>query len=433
MTEVRNGIQQTSLQICMVGVNHDTTPLSIREKLSIPREQMSHALECLGNYLDKGVILATCNRTEIYAVGYEGAPLSEAIHRFFVNWSGMPSDDLAPHLHHCSNHDAARHLTETASGLSSMIVGEYEVLGQVRQALEDAEQADMVNLPLRNLLQHAIRTGRRVREDTDISKNALSVSSVAVELATSVVGDIRSSKLLLVGAGEAGKLVARTLYQMGASKITVASRSLGSAKELASALGGTAVDTSQLQTEMAAVDIVVTCTGAPHYIIYRDLVHEVMQSREGRPLVIVDIAVPRDVETEVRQINGVSVYDIDDFTHVSRANRKAREKEVARAMKLIDEEMERFKQRWQALEAKPAVSALMQMAEDIRQQQLSITIKKLPPLSKEDEDSLDAMTKAIVNKILHNPIKCLKCGGHRNDHLCQIVEELFDLNGDVPE
>jgi len=394
---------------------------------------MSYALQQLGNYLEKGVILATCNRTEIYAVGDNSENLPEAMLNFVVHWSKIGSEELAPPLHRCSGLTAVRHLTETASGLNSMIVGEYEVLGQVRQSLEDAEQANMVNHPLRSLFQHAIRTGRRVREETGISKNALSVSSAAVELATSVVGDIRSSTILLVGAGEAGKLVARTLFRMGASGITVASRSLNSARELASVLGGTAVDISHLQTEMAAADIVVTCTGAPHYIIYGELVREAMKAREGRPLVIVDIAVPRDVEPEVRQIGGVAVYDIDDFTHLSHANRKAREKEIAKVKQLIDEEMERFIQQWQALEAKPAVSALMQMAEDIRQRQLNMTIKKLPPLSKEEQDSLDAMTKAIVNKILHNPIQCLKCGDHGDDNMCQVVEQLFNLNGEVPE
>ena len=433
MTETHKKIKPLALQIYMVGVNHDTTPLSRREKLSIPREQMLHALQQLGNYLEKGVILATCNRTEIYAVGDNAENLPEAMLNFLVDWSGIGNEELAPHLHRCSDYDCVRHLTETASGLNSMIVGEHEVLGQVRQALEDAEEANMVSHPLRNLFHHAIRTGRRVREETGISKNALSVSSVAVELATSIVGDIRSSSVLLVGAGEAGKLVARTLFNMGASKITVASRSINSARELASILGGTAVDIGQLQTEMTAADIVVTCTGAPHYIIRGELVSAVMKAREGRPLVIVDIAVPRDVDTEVRQIEGVSVYDIDDFTHVSRANRKAREKEIASVNRLIDEEMERFMQKWQSLEVKPAISTLMQMAEDIRMQQLNMTMKKLPPLSKEEQDSLDAMTKAIVNKILYNPIQCLKCSDHRKDDMCQIVEHLFNLNGDTSE
>jgi len=168
-------------------------------------------------------------------------------------------------------------------------------------------------------------------------------------------------------------------------------------------------------------------------VVHHELVEKVMRSRAGRPLVIVDIAVPRDVELEVGQIEGVSLYDIDDFTQVSKINRKAREKEIARAMQVVDDEMERFVAWWQALEAKPAISALMQMAEEIRQRQLGITLKKLPPLSQEELDSLEAMTKAIVNKILHNPVQCLKHGGHRSKDFIQTVGELFDLEGQVSE
>lgn len=416
-------------RVCMVGVNHDTTPVSVREKLSIPKAQMQEALASLRRYVPQGVILATCNRTEVYALDEDGESVKEAICEFLGKWSDIAEAGLSPYLHHSSNYSAMRHLSETAAGLRSMIVGEYEVLGQVRQALEEAEQAQMVNLPLRNLFQHAIRTGRRVREDTGISKNALSISSVAVEMATKLVGDIHSCRVLLIGAGEAGKLVAKTFSKIGVSRIAVASRTLGSAQELASLLGGTAVAFDNIRSEMGAADILITCTGSPHFIVHRELVAEIMESRPGRPLTIIDIAVPRDVELEARQIEGVSVYDIDDFTHVSRANRKAREKEIARATEVVDQELERFVEWWQTLEAKPMISALMKMAEDIRRRQLKTTLKKLPPLSQEEMDSLEAMTRAIVNKILHNPVQCLKYSGQRGKDFIGVVEELFDLDG----
>jgi glutamyl-tRNA reductase len=424
-------IELAGPQLCMVGVNHDSTPVSVRERLSIPRVQMQEALDSLRRYVTQGVILATCNRTEVYALEEDGCSVTEAVCQFLQDWASISEAELAPYLHHSLNRSAMRHLSETAAGLRSLIVGEYEVLGQVGQALEEAEQAQMVNLPLRNLFQHAIRTGRRVREDTGISKNALSISSVAVDMATRLVGDIHDCRVLLIGAGEAGQLVAKTFSKIGVSKIVVASRTLSSAQELASLLGGTAVAFDNIRTEMEAADILITCTGSPHFVIHHELVTGILGSRPERPLVIVDIAVPRDVEPEVRQIEGVSVYDIDDFTHVSRANRKAREKEIDRATKVVDEELERFIEWWQSLDAKPMVSALMKMAEDIRRQQLKTTLKKLPPLSEEERESLEAMTKAIVNKILHNPVRCLKYSGQRGKDFISIVEELFDLDGKV--
>ena len=432
MSEIEVDKQEMELagpRLCMAGVNHDTTPVAVRERLSIPRAQMQQALDALRRYVPQGVILATCNRTEVYVLEEDGCPVREAVCGFFEEWAGIPGAELEPYLHLSSDYAAMRHLSETAAGLRSMIVGEHEVLGQVGQALEEAERAGMVNLPLRNLFQHAIRTGRRVREDTGISKNALSISSVAVDTATRLVGDIHRCWVLLIGAGEAGKLVAQAFSKIGVSRIAVASRTLDSARELASLLGGTAVAFDDIRTEMESADILITCTGSPHFVIHHDLVTGIMETRRGRLLVIVDIAVPRDVEPEVRQIEGVSVYDIDDFTHVSRANRKAREEEIERATEVVEEEMERLVEWWQGLDAKPVISALMEMAEDIRRRQLKSTLKKLPPLSEEEQESLEAMTKAIVNKILHQPIRCLKGNGGRDKDFIGVVEQLFDLDG----
>ncbi|MDY6892735.1 MAG: glutamyl-tRNA reductase [Chloroflexota bacterium] len=422
------GITLAGPQVCVMGVNYSITPISIREKLGIPKSKLDEAFASIRDYVPECVILATCNRTEIYALDDETHYAEQAIRRFLMEWSGSSEEELAKYLYCSRNYIAVRHLSRAAAGLYSMIIGEYEILGQVRQALDDAERAQMVNLPLRNLFQHAIRTGRRVREETDISKNALSVSSVAVDLATRVTGDVHNCRALLIGAGEAGKLVARSLSERGISQVAVTSRSVSSAQELASVLGGNYTDIDNMHSEMEIADIVITCTGAPHFIVHRELIERVMRSRPERPLVIVDIAVPRDVEPEVRQIEGVFMYDIDELNEASQVNRKDREKEIARAMEIVDDEMDRFVSWWQALESKPTISALMQMSEEIRQRQLSMTIKKLPPLSQEEHDSLDAMTKAIVSKLLHNPIKCLRENGHRDGQYVQTVREIFALD-----
>ena len=416
-------------QVYLTGISYDTAPLLIREGLSISKGRIQEVLAELSRYVNSGVVLATCNRTEVYAVGDEKHSSAESSQDFFCEWSGFSQEQLSPHLHTAQGRDAVRHLTETASGLRSMIVGEWEIQGQVRQAFRIAEQAGMVDPLLRKLFQHAIHVGRRVRDETDISKNALSVSSVAVNLAAKAVGDVRSCRVVLIGAGQAGKLVAKAFSQRGMTGISVINRSLQGAEELVASLGGKAVELSRLPEEMEAADIVISCTGAPHIVVDYDLVRSVMHARPSRPLVIVDIAVPRDIDPSVKQIDGVYLYDIDDFTQVSKTHRKAREREIAKAMCIIDEEMERFLEQWHSLSVKPVVDALMQKAEDIRKRQLQLTLKKLPPLSEEELASIEAMTKSIVHKILHNPVEYLKSNGHRDGAMVETVKELFGIDG----
>jgi glutamyl-tRNA reductase len=286
----------------------------------------------------------------------------------------------------------------------------------------------MVDPLLRKLFQHAIRVGRRVRDETDISKNALSVSSVAVKLAAGAVGDIHSCRVVLIGAGQAGKLAARAFSQRGVDRMSVINRSLDCAEELAASVGGRAVALENLRSEMEAADIVISCTGAPHVVVDLELIKSVMRARPSRPLVLVDIAVPRDIDPAVKQVDGVHLYNIDDFMNVSKTHRKAREKEIAKAMSIIDEEMAVFSEQWHALSVKPVVDALMQRAEDIRKRQLQLTLKKLPPLSEEELASIEAMTRSIVHKILHNPVECLKSNGHDDGAMVEVVKELFDID-----
>lgn len=422
------GNKSYSPQICLTGISYDTTPLPVRERLSIPRDRIEEALAQLGRYVGGGVILATCNRTEIYSVGNDKDSPAEPIRDFFCAWSGLPRDQLAPHLHTKGGLDAVRHLTETASGLCSMIVGEWEIQGQVRRALQAAEGAGMADPLLSKVFQHAIRVGRRVRDETDISRNALSVSSVAVKLASKVAGDVRGCRVLLIGAGQAGKLAARAFAQRGVADIAIINRSPECAAELAESVGGRSAALENLRAEMGSADIVISCTGAPHAVVDCDIVADVMRTRPSRPLVLVDIAVPRDIDPAVKQINGVHLYDIDDFMNVSKTHRRAREKEIAKAMSIIDDEMARFTAQWHAVSAEPVIDALMRKAEGIRKHQLQLTLKKLPPLSDEEAESIEAMTKSIVHKILHNPVECLKNNGHDDGAMAETVKELFGID-----
>ncbi len=416
------------MHISAVGINHSTAPVSLREKLAIGSDRLPDGLLLLRHYVAHGVILSTCNRTEVYAATDVGQDTEEAIINFLNTLTDLSFADLLPHIYLRKNETAFGHLFRVASGLDSMIIGEYEILGQVGQALEAAEKAGMANLTLRNLFQQAVYTGRRVREETGISKHALSVSSVAVDLAKGVVGDLSSCRILVIGAGEAGRLVAKAAMERGASQVTIYNRSRDKAAALAAALGTSMVASENLVEELGAADVAISCTAAPHMVLKRPQVEPVMNSRPDRPLVIIDIAVPRDMDPEIKKLDNVTLYNIDDLTSVCNQNRSQRERESLRAMAIIKGEADRFLEWWQALEMKPVVSALTQKAEGIRQAQLEMTLKKLPDLSEEQRQSLEAMTRAIVTKVLHDPIKYLKDNAHSKKEHSRMVSEIFRLD-----
>ena len=414
------------MHISLVGVNHQTAPITIREKASISSDGISESLQLLHQYAPHAVLLSTCNRTEVYAM--DNQPTEEACIDFLMAITDVSFANLLPHIYLHQNETAVEHLFSVASGLDSMIVGEFEILGQVGDALKASEEAGMVNLPLRHIFQSAIRSGRNVREETGISKNALSVSSVAVDLATRVVGALDGTKIMVIGAGEAGELVAKVAKERGAHQIVVANRTYERAATLAETLDGTAIALDNLAEELCSVNVVVTCAGAPQRILDVCHVEEAMDQRSELPLVIIDIAVPRDVEPTVKQIRNVFLYNIDDLTEVSNLNRKQREAEIQDAREITDTEVNKFISWWQAFEVRPVVSSLMEKAEKIRRTQLDRTLKKLPPLSDEERDNLEAMTKSIVTKLLNDPVHLLKSKTNRDWDYAEIVSELFRLD-----
>jgi glutamyl-tRNA reductase len=420
------------LQIHVVGVNHSTTPIEIRERLAVSNDQISHALSLLRKYVSQGLVLSTCNRIEVYSVT-EGDGSSQSGIDFFKDWASISDADLLPYIYSYQNEAAVKHLFCVASGLDSMIIGEFEILGQVKQSLEEAKKAGTLERPLRNLFQQALTVGRQVRDKTGISRNALSVSSVAVDLAAKAIGDLTRCQALVIGTGEAGRLVAKALKERGIAHITTTSRSYEKASALAKALGGNSVDIGSLGQELTNCDIAITCTGAPHLILDLKTLEKAMSARSNRPLVIIDIAVPRDVEPEVGHISNVFLYDIDDFTHISKLNRKQRETEIQKVMEIVESEVHRFISSWQDIEVKPVISNLVGKAEDIRQAQLDLTLKKLRQLSAEERESLEAMTKAIVQKLLHHPIQHLKKDSPEREDYIALVNELFQLDKDKPE
>lgn len=418
------------MHINLIGINYKTAPVAIREKVAIRSGKLEDALSLLRSYFNRGILVSTCNRTEIYTT----APDACGKRLGFLNaYLGVPEDILSEHIYFYQDETAIGHLFRVTSGLDSMVVGEYEVLGQVGTALETAERAGMVDLSLRQLFQSAVRTGRLVREETGISRNALSVSSVAVELASQAVGSLDAGKLVVIGAGEAGRLVARAARERGARRIAVTSRTMDRAASLAESLGGTPFSLEKLTDELRTASVVITCADAPHCILNRDQVSSAMSHRSNLPLVIIDIAVPRNVDPTVKEISNVLLYNIDDLTQISERNRKLRESEMLKAGQIVADEVDAFTSWWHTLEVRPILKALMSKAETIRLTHLNKTIKKLRPLSDEEKENIAAMTKAIVTRLLCDPIDCLKKGnGNGNGDYAALVGELFRL-GEVRE
>jgi len=412
--------------VLVVGANHKTAPLEVREKLAIRSERLKGALFSLSNYVEQGVILSTCNRTEVYALTEDPSAGEERVKGFLSAEGGIPLQNLSPHLYVLCQREAVKHLFEVATGVDSMAIGEAEILLQVRQAVEEAERLGISRFPLSNLFRRALRVGNRARAKTAIGRGATSISSAAVELARGFFADITRCPVLIIGAGEAGRLAAEALLKKGASEITIASRTLKRAKAVASVLGGRAIPLRNIDDALIASDIVISCSGAPHFILHSSLIKEVMKHRSERPLLLIDIAVPRDIEPEIRGIENVCLHDISDLKEITEAARCEREREIEKVLGLIDREGAHFMVWWDALKAVPTVKALVERAETSRQVQLSKALKKLQHLSEEDLRRIDYLTKAVVKGIIHYPIISLK--KHCNSEYFQMVEGLFNLD-----
>jgi glutamyl-tRNA reductase len=355
-----------------------------------------------------GVPLSTCNRSEFYFLekGQDDGPrLKELLVRHF----GIAQEDLHQFLYEHRGYDAIRHLFRVASGLDSMILGEDQIIGQVRQAYQVASEQGAVPGLLARLFQQSSRVGRKVRRDSGIGRHPLSVSRACVDLARLVVGDLTSSCVLVVGAGEAGETAAEALSYAGARSVTVVNRTYSRAAELADRLSGKALSFDNLPQALAGSDIVISCTGSPGFILPANMIGQTMASRPDRPLFLIDIAVPRDIDPEAGQVRNVSLCDIDDLESVSNTGRQQRAQEAAAAEALASEEAWQFEQWRRSLESLPPVIDLRRRAEEVRTTELERTLRKLNgKLTSEERDSLDAMTRAIVNKLLHTPTVYLK-------------------------
>ena len=424
------------MSLLVLGLNHRTAALDLRERLTIEKEQLAPSLEFLSQYVEHGVIVSTCNRLEIYTYDRQVAYLVQRIGDFLTASSGVAGTDLEEHLYQMEGEECARHLFRVAAGLDSMVVGERQVLGQLRSAFSTASVEGYARGPLSRLFHQALRTGRRVHRETDISSHSRSVSQAAVQLARGILGDLAQSRALVIGAGDAGRLVARSLSDAGIRRATVVNRTHWRAEQLAEELGGVAAPFDDLAGELAEADVVISSSGSPGYLLEVDMVREAMRSRPDRPLLIVDIAVPRDVDPCVAELEGVQLYDIDSLQMVAETDVAALRQAIDSAQLIVDEETNRFTDWWERLDAVPLVANIRRNAEEIRRQELAKTWRKLVdnwPLENSEAGrdrlagQLDAMTSAIIKKLLHHPTLYLK---ELKDPAQQdFVRHIFNLDG----
>ena len=375
-----------------------------------------------------GVPLSTCNRSEFYFLATDSREMArfrELLPRYFA----VSHSELGDYLYEFRGYDAVRHLFRVASGLDSMILGEDQVIGQVRQAYQDANEHGGVPSLLSRLFQQSFRVGRRVRRESGVGRHALSVSRACVDLARLTVSDLGSSCVLVLGAGEAGESAAEALSHAGARDITVVNRTYSRGAELADRLSGRVAPFEQLPQALKNSDIVIGCTGSPGYVVSAEMVSESMSERPDRPLFLIDIAVPRDIEPEAGNLVNVSLRDIDDLESVSKSGRHHQAAELAAAEALAAEEARQFEEWRRSLESLPPVRDLRQRAEDVRRGELERTLKRLNgKLTDAERDSIEAMTRAIVNKLLHSPTVYLKEQAPPEGR--QAAEEIFGVAKD---
>jgi glutamyl-tRNA reductase len=418
-----------------LGVSHKTAPLDLRERLSLTEGRAVGALRELtaAPGIHEAAAISTCNRTELFLVVSDPVEAESTALGVLTRQAEIRPTELLGHLYSLRSTEAVRHLFRVTAGLDSMIVGEAEIQGQVKRAYELALVEGATGPILNRLFRGALAAGGRARDETGVSEKGLSISSVAVELARRTLGDLAERRVLVIGAGETSELVARALVARGVAAVFVANRRYDRAIGLAQRFGGNAVRFEELPEQLKAADIVVSATNSPHHIVERDDIAQVMATREGRPLLLVDIAVPRDIEPACREIAGVSLHDIDDVQQIVERNASGREAEAVLAERIIEAELDRF-ERWLAsLEVVPTISALRESADEIVRRVLAENEPRWESLSEADRERLTAMAKAIASRLLHEPTLRMKRAAGSDDAYLYVsaLRELFGLDAET--
>ena len=402
------------MTLALIGVNYKTAPIELRERIAISREDLPETTRALAALpgVNECMIVSTCNRVELLAaVDSPETNLAGFLHGRF----GLDPALLAPHIYERHDRDAVRHLFRVAASLDSMVVGEPQILGQVKEAFAVARASGTVAGELEHLLQSTFAAAKKVRSETEIGSSSVSIASVAVDLARKIFGSLQGRTVFLVGAGKMSELAARHLVQQEAGAILVTNRTLARARSMAEPFQGRVIPFENIYDAASEADIVISSTGAPHPIFRREHGQAFLQRRRNRPMFFIDIAVPRDVDPAMNKLEGIFVYDIDDLQAVAAAHMAERGREASDAETLIAGEVERFQQRQRTVNVAPAIVALQKQAEEIRQAELRRMQPRLGSLSAEQIAAVEALTRGLVNKFLHPPMQALKQAAREND------------------
>jgi glutamyl-tRNA reductase len=425
---------ESSHFIHCLGLNHNTASVALRERLAFSPYQHQAALARLGcgddprwDKIHELVIISTCNRVELYAVGPH--QIFEILEDFLSETQNYPRSEFSPALYRFLDEEAVEHLFQVASGLDSLVIGEPQILGQVTEAYQVAQNQRATGKILSRMFQSAIRAGKRARHETTISQNPASIASVAVNLISRTVSNFNTAKVLVLGAGEMAELAVESLRKRGVKHILVINRTLESAQQLADKWGGQAAALEMLLDYLHDMDIVITSTGAPHIVIQSSMVDQAMKHRSNRPMVFMDIAVPRDVDAEVGNIPSVRLYDMDALSDSLETSLIQRQAQVPMVKSILAEEESAFNEYLATLDVIPLICEIRQQADEIRRVEIEKAIRRIPNLTPDLERHIDALTESIVNKILHSPTIRLRekaNGPHAGDY-ANLTRDLFGL------
>jgi glutamyl-tRNA reductase len=418
------------MKFAITGLNHKSAPVEVRERLAFDESAIGEALSDLKRRpgFQEGMILSTCNRVEI-AVTCDDNVVDGSVDQFLADARKVDRAWVGPYLYRFADRDAIRHLFRVAASLDSMVVGEPQILGQLKSAYAIAKQYGSVNGFLDSLVTRAFNVAKRVRSETEIGASAVSVSYAAVELAREIFGSLKDKKVIVVGAGKMSEAAARHLHHSGTSQIYVTNRTRERAEEMAQLFDGKIIDYATFIKALPEMDIVITSSGAPHYILTKLDMRKVIEARRNRPMFLIDIAVPRNIEPAANELDNVFLYDIDDLQKTVDSNLQERMKEAEDAEIIIAEEVERMVSRLKTREVVPTIVSLQEQLEHLRSAEVARMRGKLGSLTHEQEEAIEALTRGIINKIAHGPISELrKQSTHpEGDHFITIVRKVFRL------
>ncbi len=418
------------MALVLIGLNHRTAPVNVRERLSVPEAKLPEVVRSLHAIegVDGAALVSTCNRVEAII-----SSRTEDVITKVVDWlamqGGSDRESLENHLYILRHVDVVKHLCRVASGLDSMIIGEPQIGGQVRSAFQAAQDLGALDGLLQQVYAQTMRVAKRVRTDTALGEHAVSIPFAAVELAKKIFGDLKGLQVLLLGAGEMGELTAEHLHKQSVKQVFVANRSFNRAVELAERFHGSAVQFDSIEENLATCDIVIASTAAPHYVIEPDQVRRALDARRNRNLFLIDLSVPRNINPDVAGIEGAYLYNVDDLQHVADANLELRQHKAKDAEQIVVREVEDFRKRLVAQDAVPTIVELQQRLETIRAAELEKCLRKLGPITAEQRLAIDLLTMQMVNKILHYPILQLKDVSDEPDResLRNTIRKIFGL------